>query len=108
MSAKVIAALTIVLICGGVATGFWLWTPDRDRATLEAKYASSPNDFVNVLGVRSKAVLAVIPVDVYLGAPWHQACGFPVTASSDVFRHSSPTGARMLLSILSASCVSFA
>jgi pimeloyl-ACP methyl ester carboxylesterase len=31
---------------------FWLWTPDRDRASLEALYLQSPADLVEVAGQR--------------------------------------------------------
>lgn len=31
---------------------FWLWTPDRDRAALEALYLQSPADMVQVAGQR--------------------------------------------------------
>ncbi len=51
MTAKVIAALAIALIVVVTAAGSWLWTPDRDRAALEAKYAGA-SDFINVSGVR--------------------------------------------------------
>ena len=33
-------------------TGLWLWTPDEDRATLEARYAQAPSTFIEVEGVR--------------------------------------------------------
>jgi pimeloyl-ACP methyl ester carboxylesterase len=32
--------------------GGWLWTPDEDRAALEARYAPAPSQFVNVAGLR--------------------------------------------------------
>jgi len=44
------AAAVIALLCALV--GYWLWTPDRDRAALEAKYANSPGDFIEVAGIR--------------------------------------------------------
>ncbi len=34
------------------ALGLWLWTPDKSRAELEARYANAPTDFVDVAGVR--------------------------------------------------------
>lgn len=43
-------AVIVVLIL--VAAAFALWTPDRDRASLEARYARGPADFVDVAGVR--------------------------------------------------------
>jgi len=41
--------MTAVLLA--VAAG-WLWTPDKDRALLEARYATAPTDFITVGGVR--------------------------------------------------------
>ena len=35
-----------------VLLGAWLWTPDLDRAGLEARHARSPADFVEVAGIR--------------------------------------------------------
>ena len=32
--------------------GWWAWTPDIPRATLEASYANGPADFVTVDGMR--------------------------------------------------------
>jgi pimeloyl-ACP methyl ester carboxylesterase len=40
--------LLIVILLGGT----WLWTPDLDRATLEARYAQPPSRFVEAAGVR--------------------------------------------------------
>lgn len=34
------------------ALGLWLWTPDKSRAELEARYANAPTDFVEAGGVR--------------------------------------------------------
>jgi pimeloyl-ACP methyl ester carboxylesterase len=34
------------------ALGLWLWTPDKSRAELEARYATAPTDFVEAAGVR--------------------------------------------------------
>ena len=41
-----VSALVILVLC------YWLWTPDRDRSAMEAKYANTPNDFVLVSGIR--------------------------------------------------------
>ncbi len=41
----------VVVIALG-ALGLWLWTPDKSRAELEARYANAPTDFVEVGGVR--------------------------------------------------------
>jgi len=46
---KIFAAVAAVLFA---LVGYWLWTPDRDRAALEAKYANSPGDFIEVAGIR--------------------------------------------------------
>ena len=40
------AAIALVLI------GFWLWTPDRSRADLEAKYLAAPGDMMQLGGWR--------------------------------------------------------
>lgn len=42
----VVSALVIVVLC------YWLWTPDRDRAAMEARYANTPDDFIEVAGIR--------------------------------------------------------
>ncbi len=41
---------TILLLLA--LAGAWLWTPDKDRADLEARYARGPADFVTVAGIR--------------------------------------------------------
>ncbi len=41
-----------LLLLAGFACAAWLYTPDKPRAVLEAKYAGPPSSFVNVLGVR--------------------------------------------------------
>lgn len=41
----------VVLVALG-ALGLSLWTPDKNRAELEARYANAPTDFVEVSGVR--------------------------------------------------------
>ncbi len=35
-----------------LAVGAWLWTPDKSRAALEAKYLRSPADYLDVDGLR--------------------------------------------------------
>jgi pimeloyl-ACP methyl ester carboxylesterase len=45
----IIVALLLTLLIG---CGFWLWTPDKARAALEAKYQNSPGDIIEVLGTR--------------------------------------------------------
>jgi pimeloyl-ACP methyl ester carboxylesterase len=32
--------------------GWWLWTPDRDRASLERSYLSAPDDVLEVAGIK--------------------------------------------------------
>ncbi len=44
-------ALAAVALVIGLA-GLWAWTPDIPRATLEARYADSPADFITVDGMR--------------------------------------------------------
>jgi pimeloyl-ACP methyl ester carboxylesterase len=45
-------------VAGGIAVllvallAFWLWTPDRDRASLEARYLQAPTDIMQVAGQR--------------------------------------------------------
>jgi pimeloyl-ACP methyl ester carboxylesterase len=34
-----------------VVVGLWLWTPDRDRATLESRYLAAPGDLIEVAGL---------------------------------------------------------
>jgi pimeloyl-ACP methyl ester carboxylesterase len=45
----IVVALLLVLLIG---SGFWLWTPDRARPALEAKYLNGPGDMIEVLGAR--------------------------------------------------------
>lgn len=45
-----VITLVVVLVLALVA--FLLWTPDRDRASLEAEYLRSPADLVDVAGTR--------------------------------------------------------
>ena len=40
------------ILLAALLGGGWLWTPDLDRATLEAKYAAPPSEFIEVAGVR--------------------------------------------------------
>jgi pimeloyl-ACP methyl ester carboxylesterase len=48
---KLSVVATVILLTLVVAA-WWLWTPDRDRAELEARYLQSPGDLVDVMGVR--------------------------------------------------------
>jgi pimeloyl-ACP methyl ester carboxylesterase len=45
----IIVALLLALLIG---CGFWLWTPDRARPALEAKYLDGQDDMIEVLGTR--------------------------------------------------------
>ena len=45
--------LALLASLGGA--GWWLWTPDADRAALEARYAAPPSAFVTLEGVRLPA-----------------------------------------------------
>ncbi len=49
LAAISIVALLVVLIVGAA---IWLYTPDRSRAALEAKYAGPPSIFMTVAGIR--------------------------------------------------------
>ncbi len=42
--------LALLASLGGA--GWWLWTPDANRAALEARYAAPPSSFVTLEGVR--------------------------------------------------------
>jgi pimeloyl-ACP methyl ester carboxylesterase len=46
-----IQAIGGLLLLAAAAASYWLWTPDKSRAVLEAKY-STPNDFIDVAGLR--------------------------------------------------------
>ena len=35
-----------------VIAGWWLWTPDKDRAVLESQYLNTPGDMIDVAGTR--------------------------------------------------------
>lgn len=35
-----------------IGVGYWLWTPDKPRAALEAKYLRDPGDMIEVAGAR--------------------------------------------------------
>ncbi len=49
MTLKLAGAIGLILIVG---LAFWLWTPDRTRAELEAHYLHSPLDLVDLDGFR--------------------------------------------------------
>ncbi len=49
MTAARIALIVLILL---VVAAFFLWTPDENRASLEAKYLQSPADLIEVAGMR--------------------------------------------------------
>ena len=49
MKWPIVATVALLLLAGVLA---WLWTPDLDRATLQARYLRAPGDLVDVAGVR--------------------------------------------------------
>ncbi len=48
MKGLAVAAALLALL---IITALWLWTPDRDRATLESRYLASPGDLIIVDGL---------------------------------------------------------
>lgn len=47
--------MSMTLIGAGLVVafaGWWLWTPDKDRAVLESKYLNAPGDMIDVAGTR--------------------------------------------------------
>ena len=50
---KLAAALVLlILLVTALAGAWWLYTPDKSRAVLEAKYLNAPGDYVDVAGLR--------------------------------------------------------
>jgi pimeloyl-ACP methyl ester carboxylesterase len=47
-----VLALALLLVAAVVALAAWLYTPDRPRALLEAKYLAAPSDYLDVAGLR--------------------------------------------------------
>jgi len=47
--AIIVLALLVVALIGG---GVWLYTPDKPRAALEAKYLGAPADYLQAAGIR--------------------------------------------------------
>ncbi len=45
-------AIAIVALLALIGGGAWLYTPDKPRAELEAKYAGAPSEFLEVAGLR--------------------------------------------------------
>lgn len=44
--------MVTLLLIAALLGGVWLWTPDEDRASLEARYAALPSRFVSAAGLR--------------------------------------------------------
>ena len=44
--------IVVLLVAGLLGGGAWLYTPDKPRGVLEAKYAASPSAFIQVAGLR--------------------------------------------------------
>ncbi len=44
--------MALLLLIATLLGGAWLWTPDEDRAALEARYAGPPSQFMAVAGLR--------------------------------------------------------
>lgn len=49
MTLKLVGAIGLIVLLG---LAYWLWTPDRSRAELEARYLKSPGDLVDLGGFR--------------------------------------------------------
>ena len=50
---KLAAALVLlILLVAALAGAWWLYTPDKPRAVLEAKYLNAPGDYLDVAGLR--------------------------------------------------------
>ena len=87
-----VALLLFVTLAG------WLWTPDLDRAELEARYAPAPSQFIEVAGLRlhlrdtgPKAAPALILLHGFGGSlhvwePWAQG----LAADYRVIRYDQP------------------
>ena len=49
LTGSIVVILLLAVLFGA---GLWLWTPDKSRSELEAKYLSAKSDYVDVEGVR--------------------------------------------------------
>ena len=91
-SAVAIAAAAFALLA------FWLWTPDRDRAALEAVYLQAPTDLVQVAGWRLHArdsgprnAPAIVLISASapactLGSPGRATCPGPTACCASICR----------------------
>jgi pimeloyl-ACP methyl ester carboxylesterase len=124
------AALAFCVCAAGVLlAGGWLYTPDRPRAELEAKYAALPADFLQVAGVRlhvrdsgPKDAPAVILLhgfgsSLHTWEPWAQALsksfrvirydlpGFGLTGPDPTGDYSDARGEQVLGALMDALAV---
>jgi pimeloyl-ACP methyl ester carboxylesterase len=49
---KLLSIVILLGVAGPVAAGIWLYTPDKPRDVLEARYAGPPSEFLSVAGLR--------------------------------------------------------
>jgi pimeloyl-ACP methyl ester carboxylesterase len=47
---KFVPIIVVVFVLLAVSIGLWLWTPDKSRSILQAKYLNAPGDIVEILG----------------------------------------------------------
>jgi pimeloyl-ACP methyl ester carboxylesterase len=52
MKVEAMVIVPLVLAAAVLGVGFWLYTPDRPRAALEARYLASAGDYLDVAGLR--------------------------------------------------------
>ncbi len=93
-----LAVSGVAILIVVIATGAWLWTPDKSRAELEATYLASPTDYLDVAGVRlhvrdsgSRTAPGVILLhgfgsSLHTWEPWAQA----LSTTHRVIRYDSP------------------
>jgi pimeloyl-ACP methyl ester carboxylesterase len=82
-STIVVGSVVLVLVLALVA--YWLWTPDKDRASLEARYLAAPGDMIDVApwrlhvrdtGPKSAPALILLHgfgASLHTWEPWAQA-----------------------------------
>ena len=46
--ARVRLSIFILALAALIGCGFWLWTPDKSRTVLEAKYLNAPGDIIEI------------------------------------------------------------